>query len=38
MKKLFKFELDREVVEKEKETSTNDKGETVTTEKEVKKT
>ena len=38
MKKLFKFELDREVTSKEKETSKNDKGETVTTEKEVTKT
>ncbi len=38
MKKLFQFELEKEVVSKEKETSKNDKGETVTTEKEVTKT
>lgn len=37
MKKLFEFKLDREVTETVSESSKNDKGETVTTEKEVTK-
>ena len=37
MKKLFAFKLDREIKETVSESSKNDKGETVTTEKEVTK-
>lgn len=37
MKKLFEFTLNKEIIETQKETSTNEKGETVTVEKSIKK-